>query len=127
MYNPTGPVILVDDDAAVRKSLKFSLQAEGLAVEVYANGGELLVRPDPPQNACLVIDYVMPEMDGIELLRRLRARGVSAPAILITPQANTELLERATRTGFCGVIEKPLEGTSFYDAIRVALDASSEA
>jgi two-component system, LuxR family, response regulator FixJ len=127
MCNPTGPVILVDDDAAVRKSLKFSLEAEGLSVDVYANGADLLDAPAPPRNACLVIDYVMPELDGIELLRRLRARGILAPAILITPQASAELRERAARTGFCEVIEKPLEDTSFYDSIRAALDVSSKA
>jgi FixJ family two-component response regulator len=126
MCNPTGPVILVDDDAAVRKSLKFSLEAEGLSVDVYANGADLLDAAAPPRNACLVIDYVMPELDGIELLRRLRARGVSAPAILITPQANSELRERAARSGFREVIEKPLEDASFYDSIRAALGASPE-
>jgi two-component system, LuxR family, response regulator FixJ len=126
MYNPTGPVILVDDNAAVRKSLKFSMESEGLTVEVYQSGAELLARSGPPQNACLVIDYVMPEMDGIELLRRLRERHVTAPAIMITPQATAELRERAARTGFSGVIEKPLEGTSFYDSIRAALDASRD-
>jgi two-component system response regulator FixJ len=126
MYTLTGPVILVDDDAAVRKSLKFSLEAEGMSVEAYASGAELLARPDPPQNACLVIDYVMPEMDGLALLRRLRERHVTAPAILITPQANTDLWERAARSGFSGVIEKPLEDTSFFDSIRAALDITRQ-
>ena len=123
MYNFTGPVILVDDDAAVRKSLKFSLEAEGLTVEVYESGAELLERADIPENACFVIDYLMPGIDGLELLRRLRERHFGAPAILITPQASPELRDRAARSGFRRVMEKPLEGPNFYDSIRAALEA----
>jgi len=121
VQNLTGPVILVDDDAAVRKSLKFSLESEGIACEVYASGTDLLARPNFPSCGCLVIDYQMPDINGIDLLKRLRERQVECPALLITPQATAELRERAAASGFVGVIEKPLQETSFYTMIHRVL------
>ena len=108
-----GPIILViDDDAAVRQSLKFALEQEGLVVHVYESGEHLLSAPNLPQSACLVVDYVMPGMDGITLVERLRLRHVGLPAILITAKTSPAVRERALRSGFQQVLEKPLEDGS---------------
>ena len=127
-----GPVLVVDDDAAVRHSLKFALELEGLSVRLYEGGEALLADADLPATGCLVVDYRMPAMDGVELMDRLRRRRVDLPAILITAKATRDLRERAARSGYRQVLEKPLEDSRLVDSIRCALDvpvpeAASEA
>jgi len=120
-----GPVIVVDDDAAVRQSLKFSLELEGMNVRLYESGDELLSDPDLPSNGCLVVDYYMPTMNGVELMDQLHRRLVKLPAILITSRATDDMRKRAARSGFSQVIEKPLEDSTLLDSIRGALNASA--
>ena len=79
-------VLVIDDDPAMRSSLKFSLEIEGSAVRLYADAYDLLNDTQLPAKSCLLIDYYMPAMNGLELLARLRDRGVrcrqwSSPAI----------------------------------------------
>ena len=114
-------VLLVDDDAAVRAALKFALEVEGFHVRLYDGPDALLADPDLPKRACLVIDYRMPGIDGIELLQRLRERHVALPALLISGRVNTELRGLAQRSGVAGVLEKPLSDATLVDSIRSAL------
>ena len=79
-----GPVLVVDDDAAVRHALKFALELEGLSVRLYQGGEEVLADADLPSTGCLVVDHFMPAMTGVELIEGLRRRAVALPAILIT-------------------------------------------
>lgn len=119
-------VIVVDDDGAVRNSLKFSLEIEGFAVRTYADGNALL-NADAPHGACIVIDQNMPGMTGLEVLAKLRDRGVLTPAILITSHPNAALSKRAEASGI-PVIEKPFFGSALLEAIRAAVaDQSSPA
>ena len=116
-----GLVIVVDDDDAVRQSLKFALEMEGLNVRLYESGDAILADRDLPVSGCLVVDYCMPAMDGIELIDRLRRRAVRLPAILITARATENLRRRAARSGFRQVLEKPLEDGALIDSILGAL------
>ena len=77
-------VVIVDDDPAIRSSLAFSLQTEGFSVRSYASGTELLGDDLTAEASCLVIDYQLPGMNGLDLVAELRRRQVAAPAILIT-------------------------------------------
>jgi FixJ family two-component response regulator len=121
MSTDKGPVMVVDDDAAVRDSLKFALELEGLDVRLYGGGPELLADADLPATGCLVVDYFMPAMDGVDLVEALRRRRVDLPAILITAKATGEVRRRAACAGFRQVLEKPLEDGSLVDSIRRAL------
>jgi two-component system, LuxR family, response regulator FixJ len=121
---PTPPaaehvVLVIDDDPAVRSSLKFSLEIEGFTVRVYSGAHELL-SDDLPAKSCLLIDYYMPTMNGLELLARLRDRGVSIPAVVITGHPNCRLRERIAAAGV-PLLEKPFLGTILRDRIREAL------
>jgi FixJ family two-component response regulator len=121
MSQTPGPVIVVDDDAAVRHSLKFALELEGLDVRLYSGGEEVLADAELPALGCLVVDYYMPQMNGVELVDKLRGRHVDLPAILITAKVSEDIRERAARAGFRQVLEKPLEDGSLVDSIRGAL------
>ena len=114
---PGYVVIVIDDDFAVRNSLKFSLEIEGLTVRSYATGAELLSAGDLDLCSCLVVDQNMPGMNGLDLIGLLRARHFGAPAILITSHPSPSLRERA-RTAGVPIVEKPLLGNALLDKIR---------
>jgi two-component system, LuxR family, response regulator FixJ len=121
MARLSRPVIVVDDDDAVRNSLKFVLELEGLSARVFKSGAELLAVPNLWQIGCFVIDYNMPGMNGIELVDQLRQRRIDCPAILIASQVSDDLHGRATRLGFRVVLEKPLHDSELLDSIHAAL------
>jgi two-component system, LuxR family, response regulator FixJ len=117
-------VLVVEDDAALRNSLKFAFELEGYAVHTYASGSAILQDAGPPEPYCLVIDYRLPDMDGLELLQRLRARGIDAPAILITTGPSSSVRGAARRAGV-HIIEKPLLGNALSEAIRNAFASNA--
>jgi two-component system response regulator FixJ len=117
----TGQVILVvDDDETVRESLKNMMKSEGFEVRAFSNGHDLLNEASLPALGCLVVDYHMPAMNGLELVSALRARGVSVPAILITGNPTECVLHRAAAIAVL-VVEKPWLGSYLLDCVREAV------
>jgi len=114
---PGFVVIVLDDDLAVRNSLKFSLEVEGFTVRSYATGAELLNAADQPDRGCLVVDQHMPGMSGLDLIDLLRRRHFSAPAILITSDPSVPVRERASKASV-PIVEKPLLGNALLQTIR---------
>lgn len=127
MSTAAGLVIVVDDDAAVRNSLKFALELEGFDVRLYEGGSELLAEEGLDLGGCLVVDQYMPGMTGVELVDRLRERFVDIPAILITAKASDDLRLSAALSGIRQVLEKPLEDGALLEGIRSAISCASAA
>jgi two-component system, LuxR family, response regulator FixJ len=119
-------ILVVDDDSAVRNSLKFMIEVEGFEVNAYSSAQELLNEDGLPANSCLVTDYHMPDMTGLELVDQLRDRQISIPAILMTANPTENLRNRAAAAGI-PIIAKPLLGSRLLDAIRKALDGHTKA
>ncbi len=117
---PRAVVLIIEDDPAVRNSLKFSLEIEGFAVLAYPDGHDLLSRRDLPRSDCVSLDYNLPDMTGLEVLDQLRDRRIAAPAILITTHPSRVLQERAQAAG-ARVVEKPLLGDALIESIRDVL------
>lgn len=111
-------VVVVDDDPAVRGSLKFSLELEGFAVRTYGDGAEFLHASDHACD-CFVIDQQMPGMSGMELIGKLREQKIAVPAILIISHPHAVLSARAATAGV-SIVEKPLLGNTLVDKIREA-------
>lgn len=126
MATPLRLVIIVDDDSAVRNSLKFALEVEGFEVRTYGGGPQALADASSFSRGCMVVDYYMPSMTGIELIEELRRRSVNLPAILITAQADPGMRDLARRSGFHAVLEKPLSDGALLDSIRAALAIGRE-
>ena len=124
---PLNPpvVCVVEDDTAVRNALKLFLEVEGLAVQVYASAVSLLDDPRLPSCRCLVVDFRMPVMDGLELAEELAARGITTPVIMITGRATRALRAYAEKLGIRQLIEKLLPDGELLKAIQTAMaDAS---
>jgi FixJ family two-component response regulator len=117
---PQPMVLVIDDDAAVRNSLKFVLEVEGFAVRGYRTGTDLLEEQDMPEMGCLVTDYHLRGMNGLELLARLRERKVKLPAIVITSHPSVAVRSKAASAG-AHLIEKPLLNDALFEGIRAAL------
>lgn len=110
-------ILLVEDEPGVRRSLQLLLHAQGYDIRSYASSAALIADPLVDEAVCLVADYRMPEMDGLAVLRSLRARGWQRPAILVTAYGSPDLFERAMKEGFGIVIEKPLREHALADAV----------
>src|SRR4051812_25388902 len=111
---------LIDDDEDVRRALAFQLGTVGLAVRVYESALAFLEKNPEPRAGCIVSDVRMPGMDGLELLRRLRAKGVQCPVIVMTGHADVHLAVQAMKAGAADFIEKPFSDDVLLAAIQAA-------
>jgi two-component system, LuxR family, response regulator FixJ len=117
-------VLVVDDDAAVRDSLKFLLELEGFGVRAYADGKELLKEAVIDGNECLVVDQVMPGLSGLETIDALRRQGGINPVVLVISDPNLKVLKAAAARGIT-VLEKPFYEHALIDAIHNAIAGPS--
>jgi two-component system, LuxR family, response regulator FixJ len=99
-------VAIVDDDHAVRKSLRFLLEVYGHPVGTFASAADFL-KADIRGSACLVLDHHMPRMTGLELVERLRAEGVGIPILLISGMTSPAIVARPAERGIERVLDKP--------------------
>ncbi len=114
-------VYVVDDDADVLGSLRFLLETDGFNVRTFRNAETLLKTVRSTGVDCFVIDYKMPDMNGIELARRLRNRDIAAPVVLITGYPDENITARAEAAGVRHVLLKPLLEDSLVTRIRGAI------
>lgn len=110
-------IIIVDDDAQVLRSLRFLLETEGYHVLTFNSAAEILEHPDLPDDACLLVDYRMPGMNGIDLLTNLREKHPLVPALVITGYPDDSIEDRAAKLGI-SVIRKPHLDDGLLDGIR---------
>lgn len=116
------PVIhVIDDDEAMRQSLAFLLESAGLAVQAYDSAVSFLETLDQLAPGCIVTDIRMPGTSGLELVRRLRERGVALPVIVITGHGDVPLAVEAMKAGVADFLEKPFEDEALLDAINEVL------
>ncbi len=115
-------VFVVEDDPDVLISLRFLLETEGFDVRTYANGPALLSSGLPAPDDCLVIDYKMADMDGFDLIDRLRERGVVSPVVLVTAYPSPNVSARAEARGVRRIVTKPHIEESLITHVRAAVN-----
>lgn len=120
-------VHLIDDDEDVRRGLSFLLGTAGFAVKVYPSAIQFLDRCGPSPNGCVVSDVRMPDMDGLQLLRRLKELGIALPVVIMTGHADIALAVDAMKSGAVDFIEKPFPDESLISAIQSALASRKNA
>ena len=119
-------VHLIEDDATARDSLKFLLETDRFMVSTYESAIAFLDASPSTTGCCVVTDVRMPGMDGIELLRNLRARSIDCPVIVVTGHADMPLAIEAITNGAFDFIEKPFDADVLLGAVRAALDPATE-
>lgn len=123
---PEPIVHLIDDDEAVRTSLVFVLEMHDLPARAYASAREFLDVADGIKRGCVVTDVRMPEMSGLDLVRRLKDQRSILPMIVITGHGDVPLAVEAMRAGVADFIEKPFDDEVLVASIRRALDLRAE-
>ena len=119
-------VFLVDDDEAVRDSLKLLLRTAGLRVETFPSAFAFLARYRPERAGCLLLDIRMPGMDGLTLQDELFQRGVDIPIVFLTGHGDIPTAVQAVKKGAFDFIEKPFEGHRLLCAVLDALELAAE-
>jgi len=115
-------IYVVDDDHDVLSSLRFLLEAEGFEVRTFRSGSALLWSSARDGADCLVVDYKMAGIDGLELANRLRGVEVSTPIILITGYPDDNIRAKASVAGVRQVLLKPNLEDSLAECVRRAID-----
>ena len=119
--SPEPSVFVVDDDAAVRDSLRWLMDSVGLRVEEFASGEAFLAEITPQHPGCVVLDLRMPGMGGLEVHQRLRDRGIDLPVIVISGHGDVPVAVRALKSGVADFIEKPFSDQELLDCVQQAL------
>ncbi len=115
-------LVLIEDDDNVRRSMTMVLRARGFPIDAYRSGTEFLLMRGQHGGDCLLIDYKMPRLDGLEVMKRARADQDFTPGIMITGYYTDWLLNRAISAGFSDVLEKPATPNSLIEKITAALN-----
>ena len=119
-------VHIVDDDPAVRSSLKWLLGSAGFPVTVWSSAEKFLGQSEIDEPGCIILDLRMPGMTGLELQERLNEEGISAPIIVITGYAEVKGAVRAMKAGAIDFIEKPFSDEELLDSVRKAFKEDAE-
>jgi two-component system response regulator FixJ len=115
-------VIIVDDEERMRSALRRLFFTEGIAVEVYESGTELLEKARFDRSGCLILDVKMPGMSGLEVQAVLNQRGVDMPTIFLTGASDVPIAVTAMRAGAADFLEKPFENEQLVARVRQAIE-----
>ena len=121
--NPVAHVI--DDDDAARDALAFLLRTDDFSVHTYDSAKAFLSAFPAVEAGCILTDVRMPEMNGLELLRRLKGSGISWPVIVMTGLADVPIAIEAIKLGAVDFIEKPYDAEAMLGAVRFALSGEA--
>src|SRR4051812_15054654 len=116
-------VVIVEDDAAVRKALAFAFSTHDIPVRCYGCAEDLLAVDDLADVCYLILDYRLPAMNGLELLKELQSRGTHAPAVIIATNPSAAV-RAAAASQAARIIEKPLLDEELYELVLKSADRS---
>ena len=127
MTQADGVVFVVDDDAAMRRSLESLLRSVGLRVEVFASAHDFLRCTPPTVPGCLVLDVRLPGLSGLDLQRRMADADLDIPIVFITGHGDIPMTVQAMKGGAVEFLTKPFRDQDLLDAINLGLDRSRHA
>ena len=119
-------LFVVDDDAAMRRSLAYLFDSAGWRVSSFESAHDFLARYDGHAPGCLVLDVRMPMMSGLELQQSLKEHGVQLPTIFLTGHGDLAMAVQAMKAGACDFLEKPCKDQVLLDAVTRAVQRSIE-
>jgi FixJ family two-component response regulator len=119
----SGPIVaIVDDDEAVGNAIKVLMRSMGLVAQAFSSGEEFLRSPELIRTGCLVVDFDMPKMNGLDLHNNLSRLGKEIPTILITAYPSDDVRARALQAGIICHLTKPFDESELLNCIQTALD-----
>jgi two-component system response regulator FixJ len=124
---PEAIIYVIDDDEAARHSLEFLLKTAGLDVRGFDSAQGFLDAVPQIRSGCIITDVRMPEITGIDLLRKLKQLGVTVPVIVITGHGDISLAVDAMKIGAVDFLEKPIDDNALLAAVKNALNRNSGA
>ena len=125
MLHSTPVVFVVDDDISVRKSLESLIESAGWQPETFPSAQAFLHRPRVAGPSCLVLDVSLPDLDGLELQRRVASDRTDMPIIFITGHGDVPMTVQAMKAGAVEFLIKPFDDEALLSAIRYALERSA--
>ncbi len=126
MTDTSPKVFIVDDDQDIRSSLSRALRKRGFNVEAFGSAMAFLTIYTPDQPGCLVLDYGMPGMNGLELQAELKRRNYAIPIIFITGHGGVAESVQAIKSGAIDFLEKPFRQDALDERIRSALQTDKK-
>ena len=118
-------VYIVDDEAGMRKALTRLLRSEGFDVRAFASAADFLAAYRAKETACLILDVAMPELDGLELQRRLTHAGLLMPIVFLTGKGDIPMSVHAIKAGAVDFLTKPVNDADLLRAVRAALQQAA--
>jgi two-component system, LuxR family, response regulator FixJ len=113
----TPLIHIVEDDAAIRESLKLLLETRGYEVDAFESGEELFARGDMRRCACMILDVNLPGDNGFEVVAKLRRQGVTTPAILMSGRVNAAMRAQAHQARAAAFFDKPVPPADLLAAL----------
>ena len=126
MKSPAASVFIVDDDEAVRSSLRLLIRSVGLQAQAFASAREFLDAYDARHPGCLVLDVRMPGMSGLELQQELNQRGATIPVVFITGHGDVPMAVEAMQQGAFDFLQKPFRDQDLLDRVQRAMTRDAE-
>src|SRR5438045_9274051 len=131
MSNPNGVVYLLDDEPGMVKAVTRLLRANGFELRALTTPASFLEAFRPGSDSCLILDMVMPDLDGLHLQRRLTHEGILLPIVFLTGHGDIPMSVRAMMAGAVDFLTKPVKDTHLLRPVRAAValaqDPSEEA
>ena len=120
--NTRSVVAIVDDDEAVGNAIEVLMRSVGLIAKAFSSGEEFLRSPELSHTGCLVVDFDMPKMSGLDLHYNLSQLGKEIPTVMITAYPSDDIRARALQAGFICYLPKPFDESDLLNCIQAALD-----
>jgi len=127
MTDAIPTVFVVDDDISVRESLELLIRCAGWQPETFASAQEFLSRPRVLAPSCLVLDVGLPDLNGLDLQKRVAADRTDMPIIFITGHGDVPMTVQAMKAGAVEFLTKPFGDEVLLGAIRNAIERSRAA
>jgi FixJ family two-component response regulator len=124
MSRTTPIVFVVDDDVSVRDGLELLIRCEGWQPEIFATAQEFLSHPRASVPSCLVLDVTLPDLNGLDLQKRVAADRVDMPIIFVTGYRDVPTTVQAMKAGAVEFLTKPFSDDAIVSAIRHAIERS---
>src|SRR5438034_11663373 len=127
MSQPAPIVFVVDDDVSVRESLELLVRCAGWQAETFASAQEFLARPRVNAPSCLVLDVTLPDLNGLDLQKRVAVNRTDMPIIFITGNGDVPMTVQAMKAGAVEFLTTPFDDNALLSAIKSAIERSGAA